>query len=106
MVEYAGGATLGSATDSYGQQASLADIYRTVNLDVAVLRAAPVPFPLRGPDEIVAFCRTGLTEYKVPRAVEIRETLPMSPLQESPRERWTWGRTPNWRALAHRFRAR
>ena len=29
-------------------------------------------------DEIVAFCRTGLTEYKVPRVVEIRETLPMS----------------------------
>jgi long-chain acyl-CoA synthetase len=29
-------------------------------------------------DDIVAFCRTSLTEYKVPRAVEIRETLPMS----------------------------
>jgi len=29
-------------------------------------------------DEIVAFCREGLTEYKVPRLVEIRETLPMS----------------------------
>ena len=28
--------------------------------------------------DIVAFCRTGLTEYKVPRTVEIRETLPMS----------------------------
>jgi long-chain acyl-CoA synthetase len=29
-------------------------------------------------DEIIAFCREGLTEYKVPRAIEIRETLPMS----------------------------
>ena len=29
-------------------------------------------------DEIVAFCRESLTEYKVPRVVEIRETLPMS----------------------------
>jgi long-chain acyl-CoA synthetase len=29
-------------------------------------------------DEIVAFCRESLTEYKVPRIVEIRETLPMS----------------------------
>jgi long-chain acyl-CoA synthetase len=30
------------------------------------------------PDEIVDFCRTSLTEYKVPRAVEVRDTLPMS----------------------------
>jgi long-chain acyl-CoA synthetase len=29
-------------------------------------------------DEIIAWCRDGLTEYKVPRIVEIRETLPMS----------------------------
>ena len=29
-------------------------------------------------DEIVAYCRGGLTEYKVPRVVEIRDTLPMS----------------------------
>ncbi len=29
-------------------------------------------------DEIVAYCRQSLTEYKVPRFVEIRETLPMS----------------------------
>ena len=29
-------------------------------------------------DEIVAWCREGLTEYKVPRVVDIRETLPMS----------------------------
>jgi len=29
-------------------------------------------------DELIAFCRTGLTDYKVPRAVEIRDTLPMS----------------------------
>ena len=29
-------------------------------------------------DEIVAHCRQGLTEYKVPRIVEIRDTLPMS----------------------------
>ncbi len=29
-------------------------------------------------DEIIACCREGLTEYKVPRVVEIRETLPMS----------------------------
>jgi long-chain acyl-CoA synthetase len=28
--------------------------------------------------EIIACCREGLTEYKVPRVVEIRETLPMS----------------------------
>jgi long-chain acyl-CoA synthetase len=29
-------------------------------------------------EDIVAHCRAGLTEYKVPRQVEIRETLPMS----------------------------
>jgi long-chain acyl-CoA synthetase len=29
-------------------------------------------------DELIAFCRTGLTDYKVPRTVEIRDTLPMS----------------------------
>jgi len=29
-------------------------------------------------EEIIAFCREGLTEYKVPRLVEVRETLPMS----------------------------
>jgi long-chain acyl-CoA synthetase len=29
-------------------------------------------------DEIIAHCRISLTEYKVPRQVEIRETLPMS----------------------------
>jgi long-chain acyl-CoA synthetase len=29
-------------------------------------------------DELIAHCRTSLTEYKVPRAVEIRDTLPMS----------------------------
>jgi long-chain acyl-CoA synthetase len=29
-------------------------------------------------DDIIAFCRQSLTEYKVPRVVEIRETLPMS----------------------------
>jgi len=29
-------------------------------------------------DEIVACCREGLTEYKVPRLIEIRDTLPMS----------------------------
>ena len=29
-------------------------------------------------DEIVAYCRRDLTEYKVPRVVEIRDTLPMS----------------------------
>jgi long-chain acyl-CoA synthetase len=29
-------------------------------------------------DEIAAYCRDGLTEYKVPRVVEIRDTLPMS----------------------------
>ena len=28
--------------------------------------------------EIIAHCKTSLTEYKVPRHVEIRETLPMS----------------------------
>jgi long-chain acyl-CoA synthetase len=30
------------------------------------------------PDEIIAHCRTSLTEYKVPRQIEIRDTLPMS----------------------------
>jgi long-chain acyl-CoA synthetase len=30
------------------------------------------------PDAIIAYCREGLTEYKVPRIVEIRDTLPMS----------------------------
>jgi long-chain acyl-CoA synthetase len=29
-------------------------------------------------EEITAFCRTSLTEYKVPASVEIRDTLPMS----------------------------
>jgi len=29
-------------------------------------------------EELIAFCRTGLTDYKVPRSVEIRDTLPMS----------------------------
>ena len=29
-------------------------------------------------DEIVDFCRTSLTDYKVPRSVEVRDTLPMS----------------------------
>jgi long-chain acyl-CoA synthetase len=29
-------------------------------------------------DEVIAYCRTNLVDYKVPRSVEIRETLPMS----------------------------
>jgi long-chain acyl-CoA synthetase len=29
-------------------------------------------------DEIIAHCKIGLTEYKVPRHVEVRDTLPMS----------------------------
>ena len=29
-------------------------------------------------DEILAHCRANLTEYKVPRHVEVRDTLPMS----------------------------
>jgi long-chain acyl-CoA synthetase len=29
-------------------------------------------------DEVIAYCRESLTEYKVPRLVEIRDTLPMS----------------------------
>jgi long-chain acyl-CoA synthetase len=29
-------------------------------------------------DEVIAHCKTSLTEYKVPRLVEIRDTLPMS----------------------------
>jgi long-chain acyl-CoA synthetase len=29
-------------------------------------------------EEVIAFCRKSLTDYKVPRSVEIRETLPMS----------------------------
>ena len=28
--------------------------------------------------EVIAHCRESLTEYKVPRTVDIRETLPMS----------------------------
>jgi long-chain acyl-CoA synthetase len=27
---------------------------------------------------VIAYCRTNLTDYKVPRSVEIRDTLPMS----------------------------
>jgi long-chain acyl-CoA synthetase len=30
------------------------------------------------PDAIIDFCRTSLTEYKVPRSVDVRDTLPMS----------------------------
>jgi long-chain acyl-CoA synthetase len=30
------------------------------------------------PDEIIEFCRTSLTDYKLPRSVEVRDTLPMS----------------------------
>jgi long-chain acyl-CoA synthetase len=30
------------------------------------------------PEELVDFCRTSLTEYKVPRSVDVRDTLPMS----------------------------
>jgi long-chain acyl-CoA synthetase len=29
-------------------------------------------------DDVIKYCREGLTEYKIPRLVEIRETLPMS----------------------------
>jgi long-chain acyl-CoA synthetase len=29
-------------------------------------------------DELIAFCKTSLTDYKVPRSVAIRDTLPMS----------------------------
>ncbi len=29
-------------------------------------------------DDLITYCREGLTEYKIPRLVEIRETLPMS----------------------------
>ena len=29
-------------------------------------------------EDLIAFCRTSLTDYKVPRAIEIRDTLPMS----------------------------
>jgi long-chain acyl-CoA synthetase len=29
-------------------------------------------------EDIIDFCRTSLTEYKVPRSVEVRDTLPMS----------------------------
>ena len=29
-------------------------------------------------EELIEFCRTSLTEYKVPRVVEVRDTLPMS----------------------------
>jgi len=29
-------------------------------------------------DEVIAHCRTSLTDYKVPRVIEIRDTLPMS----------------------------
>ena len=30
------------------------------------------------PDDIIRYCREHLTEYKVPRHIEIRESLPMS----------------------------
>ena len=30
------------------------------------------------PEELIAFCRISLAEYKVPRTVEVRDTLPMS----------------------------
>jgi long-chain acyl-CoA synthetase len=30
------------------------------------------------PEDLVEYCRTSLTEYKVPRLVELRDTLPMS----------------------------
>ena len=36
------------------------------------------PAPRRRAEEIIEFCRTSLTEYKVPRSVEVRDTLPMS----------------------------
>jgi long-chain acyl-CoA synthetase len=29
-------------------------------------------------DDLIAFCRTSLTDYKVPQRVEVRDTLPMS----------------------------
>jgi long-chain acyl-CoA synthetase len=29
-------------------------------------------------DEVIAYCKTHLADYKVPRSVEVRETLPMS----------------------------
>jgi long-chain acyl-CoA synthetase len=29
-------------------------------------------------DELIAYCREHLADYKVPRSIEIRETLPMS----------------------------
>jgi long-chain acyl-CoA synthetase len=29
-------------------------------------------------DDLIAFCRTSLAEYKVPQGVEVRDTLPMS----------------------------
>jgi long-chain acyl-CoA synthetase len=29
-------------------------------------------------EEIITFCRSSLTEYKIPRSVEVRDTLPMS----------------------------
>jgi len=29
-------------------------------------------------EDVIAYCRTNLTDYKVPRSVEIRDTLPMS----------------------------
>jgi len=34
------------------------------------------------PEEIIAFCRGSLTDYKVPRAIEIRDTLPMSAVRK------------------------
>jgi len=38
-------------------------------------------------EEIVAFCRTSLTEYKVPRSVEVRDNLPMSAVGTITRQR-------------------
>jgi acyl-CoA synthetase (AMP-forming)/AMP-acid ligase II len=44
-------------------------------------RAYVVALPGRGPDEaaVLAFCRSRLANYKVPRQVEFRDTLPRNP---------------------------
>ena len=36
------------------------------------------PGAAASPDDLIAYCRQGLAEYKVPRLIEIRDTLPMS----------------------------
>jgi long-chain acyl-CoA synthetase len=46
--------------------------------EVAMACVALKPGMIATPEEIITHCKMSLTEYKVPRFVEIRDTLPMS----------------------------